>query len=293
MNAGPRPSAGGRAAAGELAERPGRDHAVAGWRLEQIIERLPLAVDRVMGESGLWAPELAARALRQAQGDVPAAVHLLRVHRSALPRLARSEPGGARRTAGDPADQLRVPQSARRAGARPHPRLRGPAARPAAGGGGPELGREARQRVPPGDRHRERSERSRPSGTTDHGNPGTAITMTTSTDARSRPRPPGTRTPPMPRAGHPPASSGPRRTSSPCSARWGSSTRSRAEPVTPSRSTSPATRCWTGAPRSAWLQTMARADTGSLMHMWYGSDLRPRPVMRFPVKYGTGPSRSG
>ncbi len=30
-----------------------------------------------------------------------------------------------------------------------------------------------------------------------------------------------------------------------------------------------------GAPRSAWLQTMARADTGSLLYLWYGSDWRP------------------
>jgi alpha-D-ribose 1-methylphosphonate 5-triphosphate synthase subunit PhnI len=54
----------------------------------QVTERLNLAVDRVMGEAGLWAPELAARALRQAEGDVIEAAHLLRAYRSTRPRLA-------------------------------------------------------------------------------------------------------------------------------------------------------------------------------------------------------------
>ncbi len=53
----------------------------------QVTERLNLAVDRVMGEAGLWAPELAARALRQAEGDVIEAAHLLRAYRSTRPRL--------------------------------------------------------------------------------------------------------------------------------------------------------------------------------------------------------------
>lgn len=58
---------------------------------DQLVERLRFAVDRVMGEGGLWAPELAARALRQAEGDVVEASHLVRSHRSTLPRLAYSE----------------------------------------------------------------------------------------------------------------------------------------------------------------------------------------------------------
>jgi alpha-D-ribose 1-methylphosphonate 5-triphosphate synthase subunit PhnI len=58
--------------------------------IDQILERLPAAVDRVMGEAGLWAPELAARAIRQAQGDVIEAAHLLRAHRSTLPQLGRA-----------------------------------------------------------------------------------------------------------------------------------------------------------------------------------------------------------
>jgi alpha-D-ribose 1-methylphosphonate 5-triphosphate synthase subunit PhnI len=54
----------------------------------QLLERLGLAVDRVVGEGGLWAPELAAFALRQTEGDVIEAVHLLRAFRSTLPRVA-------------------------------------------------------------------------------------------------------------------------------------------------------------------------------------------------------------
>jgi alpha-D-ribose 1-methylphosphonate 5-triphosphate synthase subunit PhnI len=57
----------------------------------QLEQRQRLAVDRVMGEGGLWAPELAARALRQVEGDVIEAAQLLRAHRSTLPRLAYSD----------------------------------------------------------------------------------------------------------------------------------------------------------------------------------------------------------
>jgi alpha-D-ribose 1-methylphosphonate 5-triphosphate synthase subunit PhnI len=57
---------------------------------EQLTDRLRLAVDRVMGEGGLWAPGLAARALRQAEGDLIEASQLVRAHRSTLPRLAVS-----------------------------------------------------------------------------------------------------------------------------------------------------------------------------------------------------------
>jgi alpha-D-ribose 1-methylphosphonate 5-triphosphate synthase subunit PhnI len=58
----------------------------------QLTERLRLAVDRVMGEGGLWAPDIAARAFRQAEGDVIEASHLVRSYRSTLPRLAYSLP---------------------------------------------------------------------------------------------------------------------------------------------------------------------------------------------------------
>jgi alpha-D-ribose 1-methylphosphonate 5-triphosphate synthase subunit PhnI len=56
--------------------------------LDQLTERLNLAVDRVMGEAALWAPQLAAVALRQAEGDLIEAAHLLRAYRSTRPRLA-------------------------------------------------------------------------------------------------------------------------------------------------------------------------------------------------------------
>jgi alpha-D-ribose 1-methylphosphonate 5-triphosphate synthase subunit PhnI len=68
--------------------------------LDQIVERQRLAVDRVMGEGGLWNPQLAAMALRQAEGDPIEAAHLLRAYRSTLPRLGYSEPVSA--------DELRV-----------------------------------------------------------------------------------------------------------------------------------------------------------------------------------------
>ncbi|MER6980140.1 carbon-phosphorus lyase complex subunit PhnI [Streptomyces carpinensis] len=60
--------------------------------LDQVTERLRLAVDRVMGEASLWSPGLASRAVRQAEGDQFEAMQLLRAHRSTLPRLAYSEP---------------------------------------------------------------------------------------------------------------------------------------------------------------------------------------------------------
>lgn len=55
--------------------------------LGQILEQMHLGVDRVMGEGGLYAPELAGLALRQAAGDTFEAAFLLRAHRATLPRL--------------------------------------------------------------------------------------------------------------------------------------------------------------------------------------------------------------
>jgi alpha-D-ribose 1-methylphosphonate 5-triphosphate synthase subunit PhnI len=83
------------AAAEELVRRQ-RLHADASWlELDQITERLSYLSDRVMGEGGLWAPQLAARAIRQAEGDVIEAAHLLRAHRSTLPRLCELLPADA------------------------------------------------------------------------------------------------------------------------------------------------------------------------------------------------------
>ncbi len=83
------------AAAEELVCRS-RLQAGASWlELDQLTERLRYLNDRVMGEGGLWAPLLAARAIRQAEGDVIEAAHLLRAHRSTLPRLCELIPADA------------------------------------------------------------------------------------------------------------------------------------------------------------------------------------------------------
>ncbi|MPZ12946.1 MAG: carbon-phosphorus lyase [Chloroflexi bacterium] len=58
----------------------------------QIMTAFPLAVDRVMAEGSLYAPELAALALRQSAGDLFEAAFLLRAYRSTLSRLAYTEP---------------------------------------------------------------------------------------------------------------------------------------------------------------------------------------------------------
>lgn len=73
--------------------RTARDHAPAPWApTGQITARFRLATDRVMGEGGLYHADTAAHAVRQAEGDVIEAAHLVRAHRSRLPRLAVSEP---------------------------------------------------------------------------------------------------------------------------------------------------------------------------------------------------------
>ncbi len=74
-------------AAEDLVRRKRAESPSPWLELGQITDRLRLAVDRVIGEGSLWAPELAARALRQAEGDVIEAAQLLRSHRSCLPRL--------------------------------------------------------------------------------------------------------------------------------------------------------------------------------------------------------------
>lgn len=80
-------------AAAEALIRRGRDGGrTPRLTVDQVTERLGAAVDRLMGEAGLWAPDLAARALRQVEGDVTDASSILRAHRSTLPRFAYSEP---------------------------------------------------------------------------------------------------------------------------------------------------------------------------------------------------------
>lgn len=73
--------------------RGARNHDPAPWlTTSQITGRMRLAVDRVMGEGSLYDEDTAADALRQAEGDVIEATHLVRAHQSTLPRLAISEP---------------------------------------------------------------------------------------------------------------------------------------------------------------------------------------------------------
>lgn len=79
--------------AAERLVRRARDHAPVPWAsTEQIIGRFRLAVDRVMGEAGLYDEATSASALRQAEGDTLEAAHLVRAYRSTLPRFAVSEP---------------------------------------------------------------------------------------------------------------------------------------------------------------------------------------------------------
>lgn len=60
--------------------------------VQQIQDQMRLAVDRAMGEGALYAPELAALALKQSEGDTLEASFLLRAYRSTVPRLAYSLP---------------------------------------------------------------------------------------------------------------------------------------------------------------------------------------------------------
>ncbi len=75
-----------------LAEQRRGDTRVPELTLTQIRSQLGLAVDRVMAEGSLYDPELAALAIKQAQGDVMEAVFLLRAYRTTLPRLGVSLP---------------------------------------------------------------------------------------------------------------------------------------------------------------------------------------------------------
>jgi alpha-D-ribose 1-methylphosphonate 5-triphosphate synthase subunit PhnI len=59
---------------------------------EQIREQLHFAVDRVMGEGSLYAPDLAALAFKQAAGDTFEAAFILRSYRTTLPRFGYSAP---------------------------------------------------------------------------------------------------------------------------------------------------------------------------------------------------------
>ncbi len=75
-----------------LAEARRGDPAIAELEMAQIAGQLGRAVDRVMGEGSLYDRDLAALAIKQAQGDLIEAAFLLRAYRTTLPRFAHSTP---------------------------------------------------------------------------------------------------------------------------------------------------------------------------------------------------------
>lgn len=75
-----------------LAEKRRGERSVPDLGLDQIREQLSFAVDRVMNEGSVYDPELAALAIKQAQGDLVEAAFLLRAYRTTLVRLAVAEP---------------------------------------------------------------------------------------------------------------------------------------------------------------------------------------------------------
>lgn len=75
-----------------LAQDRRGDPSVPEMSLAQIAEQLGGAVDRVMVEGSVYDRDLAALALKQAQGDAVEAVFLLRAYRTTLPRFGYSLP---------------------------------------------------------------------------------------------------------------------------------------------------------------------------------------------------------
>jgi len=75
-----------------IAEERRGDPAVPELEAAQIREQLGGAVHRVMTEGSLYDPDLAALAIKQAQGDLVEAIFLLRAFRTTLPRFGASAP---------------------------------------------------------------------------------------------------------------------------------------------------------------------------------------------------------
>jgi len=75
-----------------LAEARRGDPALPQVTLAQISAQLGRAVDRAMGEGSLYDRELAALAVKQAQGDLIEAAFLLRAYRTTMPRFGHSLP---------------------------------------------------------------------------------------------------------------------------------------------------------------------------------------------------------
>jgi alpha-D-ribose 1-methylphosphonate 5-triphosphate synthase subunit PhnI len=64
--------------------------------LPQVGDHLALLLDQVMGEGGLYDPDLGELAVKQAEGDPMEAAFLLRAYRTTLPRLGYSFPSTGR-----------------------------------------------------------------------------------------------------------------------------------------------------------------------------------------------------
>ncbi|TPW32338.1 carbon-phosphorus lyase complex subunit PhnI [Martelella alba] len=75
-----------------LADRRRGDRSLPAISVDQIIEQMALAVDRVMGEASLYDRDLAALSIKQARGDMIEAIFLLRAYRTTLPRFGASLP---------------------------------------------------------------------------------------------------------------------------------------------------------------------------------------------------------
>jgi alpha-D-ribose 1-methylphosphonate 5-triphosphate synthase subunit PhnI len=75
-----------------IAEERRGDPAVPELSLAQIKEQMQLAVDRVMTEGSLYDRDLAALAIKQAQGDLMEAIFLLRAYRTTLARFGETLP---------------------------------------------------------------------------------------------------------------------------------------------------------------------------------------------------------
>ncbi|MDR6632832.1 alpha-D-ribose 1-methylphosphonate 5-triphosphate synthase subunit PhnI [Phyllobacterium sp. 1468] len=75
-----------------LGDRRRGDRSLPAIGLDQIVEQLALAVDRVMAEGSLYDTELAALAVKQARGDMIEAIFLVRAYRTTLPRFGYTKP---------------------------------------------------------------------------------------------------------------------------------------------------------------------------------------------------------
>lgn len=75
-----------------IAEERRGDTALPELSLDQIKEQMQLAVDRVMTEGSLYDRDLAALAIKQAQGDLVEAIFLLRAYRTTLARFGETQP---------------------------------------------------------------------------------------------------------------------------------------------------------------------------------------------------------